>query len=155
MLGDLYGLVPMNGGIVGVGSLWLILLRQLPVCLTGSVGILPTREEGCVGEIEVIPDDVELRSGINENVCGSGGDCWYPFTPSTIDARSLGCRSASRARFPQSELDEVPGQICCCRGGSWQIGGMASRFVMGGAVWRKLDKGESCSGSISCFLPEC
>ncbi len=26
---------------------------------------------------------------------------------------------------------------------------MASGFMTGGAVWRKLDKGESCSGSIS------
>ncbi len=64
----------MNGGIVGVRCLCLILLWWLPVHFTGLIGISPTREEGSVGEIEVVPDNVELGSGIDEYVCGPGGD---------------------------------------------------------------------------------
>ncbi len=139
----------MNGGIVGVRCLCSILLWWLPVHFTGSIGISLTREEGSVEEIEVVPDNVELGSGINEYVCGPSGDIWYPFTPSTINTKSLRCGRASRAQVSQSESDEVPGQICCCSIGSFQMGGIAGGFMMRGAVWRKLDKGESCSGSIS------
>ncbi len=76
MLSDLYRLIPVNGGIVGVRCLWPVLLGWLPVCLTGLIGVSPAREEGSIGEIEVVPDNVELGSGINKYVCGPGGDTW-------------------------------------------------------------------------------
>ncbi len=148
MLGDLYGLIPVNGRVVGVGGLCSVLLWWLPVHLTGSIGISLTWEEGSIGEIEVVLDNIELGSGIDKDVIGPGGGDWYPFTPSIIDARSLRCRRASRARVSQSESDEVPGQVCGCSGSCW-IGGMTGRFMGGGAVHRKLENGESCSRSIS------
>ncbi len=51
LLGDLYGLVPLyNGSVGGWGP--------------GSVGIGSLGKEGSVGEVEIIPENVELESRV-------------------------------------------------------------------------------------------
>ncbi len=70
----MYGLIPVNGGVVGVRHVCSVLLWWLPVCLTGSIRVSLTWEEGGIGEVEVVPDNIELESGIDEDVVGSGGD---------------------------------------------------------------------------------
>ncbi len=44
-----------------------------------SVGIGSSWEEGGIGEVKIVPENVELEAGV-------GCDIWYPCTPRTIEA---------------------------------------------------------------------
>ncbi len=153
MLGDTYGLVPTYGRVVGVGR-WdsVGVVSASGICCPVLVWIASSWKEGSIGKVEVVPDVVNVNGGVDEDVCGSRGAwCWMctgiPGRPGT---RLLGGGRASRAWVSQAESYEVPCQVCCCRGGLRWTGGIVGRScVMGGTIHRKLDKGESRSGSTS------
>ncbi len=95
---DPYGFVPVyDGGIFCGGSMgWVFWLGKV----------------GSVGNIEVIPDEVELSGGADVDVMGVIGDRANCGIPRTTAGRWLGDGGACWACCPQAESNEVSGQVC-------------------------------------------